>query len=189
MTDQEIVLLFWKRDEQAIAETRNKYGVYCRRIALNILADPQDAEECENDTYHTAWNTIPPQRPEQLAPYIGRIARNLSLKRLRQNRTQKRGGGVQILSLEELLDCVPDGQNFNAVLESRELGRIIDRFLRALPDWQRRLFVCRYWYCDSIEEICKQFGWGQSRVKMALYRIRCKLKTELEKEGVFVAER
>lgn len=189
MTDHEIVVLFWARDEQAIEETRSKYGSYCRSIALNILADRQDAEECESDTYHTVWNCIPPQRPNQLAPYIGRITRNLSLKRLRQKRAQKRGGGSHDLSLDELLGCIPKGQDFGAILESRELGRIIDRFLRTLPDQQRRIFVCRYWYCDSIEEICNQFGWGQSRVKMALHRTRLKLKLELEKEGVFVAEK
>lgn len=188
MTDREIVVLFWARNEQAIHETRSKYGAYCRRIALNILADHQDAEEYENDTYHTVWTSIPPQRPEQLAPYIGRITRNLSLKLLRQKCTQKRGGGVHALSLDELSDCIPRGQDFGAVVESRELGRVIDRFLRTLPEQQRRIFVCRYWYCDSIEEICNQFGWGQSRVKMALHRTRLKLKQELEKEGVFVAE-
>ena len=189
MTDQEIVSLYWMRNEQAIQETRSKYGAFCRGIAMNILADSQDAEECENDTYHIAWNNIPPQRPDPLAPYIGRITRNLSLKRLRQKGTQKRGGGNHDLSLDELQGCIPEGQDFTALLEARELGRTIDRFLRSLPEKQRRIFICRYWYCDSIEEICRQFGWGQSRVKTTLHRIRLKLKKELEKEGLFYAEK
>lgn len=188
MTDQQIVALYWARDEQAIAQTCRKYGPYCRQIAFNILANLQDAEECESDTYQALWNSIPPQKPEQLAPYIGRITRNLSLKLLRKKRAQKRGGGVSDFSLDELLDCIPKGYDFNNLVEARELSRIIDRFLRTLQEQQRRVFICRYWYCDSIEEICKQFSLGQSRVKMMLHRTRAKLKQELEKEGVFIAE-
>ena len=189
MTDQQIVLLYWNRDEQAIRATREKYGAFCRCIAMNILADPLDAEECENDTYHALWNAIPPHRPDPLTPYIGRITRNLSLKRLRQNCAQKRGGGKADLSLDELLVCIPDGRDISDRLEARELGQIIDKFLRSLPPLQRHIFVCRYWYCDSVEQISQQFGLGQSRVKMTLHRTRSKLKQALEKEGVFIEEK
>lgn len=188
MTDQEIIVLYWDRNELAIRETQRKYSSYCRKIAVNILLDIRDVDECESDTYLTVWNTIPPQRPSELAPYLGRITRNLSLKRLRLNTAQKRGGGVHTLSLDELLDCIPESKTFEATVEARELGQIIDRFLRTLPTIHRRVFICRYFYCDSIEEICQQTGWGTSRMKMTLLRVRNKLKSYLEKEGVFIEE-
>ena len=188
MTDQEIILLYWDRNELAIRETQRKYSSYCRKIAVNILLDIRDVDECESDTYLTVWNTIPPQRPSELAPYLGRITRNLSLKRLRQNTAQKRGGTTATLSLDELLDCIPECRSFDATLEARELGRCIDRFLRTLPQMHRRVFICRYFYCDSLEDICQRTGWGMSRLKMTLLRVRNKLKTYLEKEGVFIEE-
>ena len=188
MTDQEIVVLFWDRNELAIRESQRKYSAYCRRIAGNILADRRDIDECESDTYLTAWNTIPPQRPGELAPFLGRITRNLSLKRLRLNTARKRGSGIACLSLEELQGCIPEGKTFEETIAARELGRHIDRFLRSLPDMSRRIFICRYFYCESLEELCRRTGWGMSRVKMTLLRTRNKLKSYLEKEGVFIAE-
>ena len=185
MTDAEIVALYWERNETALAETKQSYGAYCRRIAHNILTDLQDVEECENDTYLVAWDTMPPQKPDRLAPYLGRITRNLSLKRLRSNRAQKRGGGTPCLSLDELAECIPQGQSFQETLEAWELARVIDAFLRTLPAEQRWVFLRRYWYCDPVEEIGKHLGWGQSRVKMSLHRTRNKLRAVLEKEGVF----
>jgi RNA polymerase sigma-70 factor (ECF subfamily) len=186
MTDLEIVTLYWERNENAIVETKRGYGAYCRRIAQNILTNLQDVDECESDTYLTAWNTMPPQKPDTLAPYLGRITRNLSLKRLRWNQAQKRGGGKGELSLDELAECIPAGKTFQEALDARELARIIDRFLRALPAEARWIFLRRYWYCDPVETIAKQLGCGQSRVKMSLYRTRNKLRDTLEKEGIFV---
>jgi RNA polymerase sigma-70 factor (ECF subfamily) len=188
MTDHEIVGLLWARDEKGLAGMREQYSAYCYGIAYHILQDRQDSEECENDTYLAAWNAIPPERPRILGAYLGGITRNLSLKRLRQRSTQKRGGGEAVLSFDELMSCVPAGQSFEETLQTRELARLLNRFLYTLPEQERRVFLCRYWYCDSILDICRRFGYGKSKVKMMLLRTRKKLSEYLQKEGVFVAE-
>ena len=129
---------------------------------------------------------MPPQKPDHLAPYLGRITRNLSLKRLRWNCAQKRGGGKVELSLDELAECIPAARTFQETLDARELARIMDGFLRTLPPESRWIFLRRYWYCDPVETIAKMLNWGQSRVKMSLHRTRNKLRATLEKEGIFV---
>lgn len=186
MVDEKILELFWDRNEQAIMETQLKYGKYCYMIAYHILRDFEDAKECENDTYFSAWNVIPPQKPMKLQAFLGKITRNLSLKKIRGKTAEKRGGGEATLSLDELCDCISDSHDFQENLQAEELAEILNAFLRNLPQTERRIFLCRYWYCDSITEICKQFGFGQSKVKMTLSRTRQKLLKYLEKEGVFL---
>ncbi len=188
MTDQEILDALWARDEKGLEGMRAEYSSYCYWIAYNILRDRQDSEECENDTYLAAWNAIPPERPRILGAYLGAITRNLSLKRLRQRLSQKRGGGEAPVPIDELLSCVPAGQDFEETLQARELARLLNRFLYTLTDQERRVFLCRYWYCDTVSDICRRFGYGNSKVKMMLLRTRGKLLLYLEKEGVFVAE-
>lgn len=185
MDDRSIVMLFLERNEQGLHEAKTKYGSYCRSIAYGVLRDWQDAEECESDTYLAAWNVIPPQQPTLLAAFLGRITRNLSLKKLRTNTAAKRGGNAAILSLEELSDCIPAGKSFEEDLQTRELADSISIFLRALPETQRKVFVLRYWYCDTVREIAGRFGFTQSKVKMMLLRTRADLREYLIKEGIF----
>ena len=185
MNDLEIVNLYWARDERAIRETAQKYSAYCFCIARNILNDVQYAEECAADTWMAAWNGIPPARPGQLSAYLGRITRNLSLKRWRAGRALKRGGDRVELALDELAECVPAGGGVESALDERMLAEAVQRFLGALSDPERRVFVCRYWYLDSIAEICQRSGFSQSKVKSMLHRLRRRLRTHLEGEGYF----
>ena len=184
MEDAAIVALYWTRDEEAIAQTRTKYGPYCHSIAQNILGSREDAQECVNDTYRGAGNAMPPQRPALLPAFLGKITRNLSLKRWRERTAEKRGGGQVPLALEELAFAIPSGDSPQAAVEAKELAQTIDRFLRGLPKTERQIFLRRYWYLESIEAIAAAFGFGQSKVKMMLLRTRKKLKGLLEKEGI-----
>ncbi|MBQ8408686.1 MAG: sigma-70 family RNA polymerase sigma factor [Clostridia bacterium] len=186
MDDNKIIELYFARDEQAISETKAKYGKYCLKIAYNVLGNYEDAEECENDTYLGVWNAIPPTRPQMFSAFIGRITRNLSLKKLRARVAEKRQGSEAVISLDELGDCVPDGQSFDEGLNEKELAEIISLFLRSLNVTERKVFVCRYWYCDPISDICSQFGFSQSKVKMMLLRTRQKLSTYLQERGILI---
>jgi len=184
--DDKIIALYWERDEQAITETQNKYGAYLLSIAFQILSNREDAKECENDTYLAAWGTMPPQKPNRLSAFLGKITRNLSLKKLRGRLAAKRSGNEALLSLDELADCIPDAHSFQESLEAEELASLLSTFLRGLPETERNVFVCRYWYCDSIAQIAQQFGFGESKVKMMLKRTRQKLSDYLQKEGVLI---
>lgn len=186
MNDSQIVALYWARDEQAIAETRVKYGSYCYSIAYNILQHNEDAEESVNDTYLDAWNAMPPHRPGILSTFLGKITRRNALDRVRRNNAEKRGGGQVALSLDELGECIPDGRHIDDKLQAEELSRHIDAFLRSLPSAQRSMFICRYWFFDSIGDIADQFGCSESKVKVSLHRTLGKLKKHLEKEDIFV---
>lgn len=186
MDDAKIVDMYWARDEKAIKETNVKYGRYCYQIAYNILYNEQDADESVNDTYLGAWNCMPPHRPMVLATFLGKITRRISLNRWRMKKTQKRGGGETALALGELMECIPSNTRIDDALEAEELGKVINKFLDTLPITERRLFICRYWYLDSINDLCNRFGFSQSKVKSMLYRTREKLLVVLEKEGIFV---
>ena len=183
MEDEKIVELYWQRSEQAIAETASKYGPYCHYISYNILHSHEDAEECVNDTWHRAWNTMPPQRPASLRAYLVRLVRNLSIDRWRARKTQKRGEGLEALVLE-LEDCVPAVPSAEEETEARELSRTIDRWLDGLPREDRVLFVRRYWYGQRLDELSGQLGWSPNRVSQRLLRLRTGLKRYLEREGV-----
>ena len=184
MEDNQIIDLYFARSEAAIAQTAAKYGNYCYRIADNILSSREDAQECVNDTYLAAWNAMPPKRPGILSAFLGKITRNISLDRWKRRSAQKRGGGEAALSLEELDECLTGGQSPEREVERRELLRAINRFLDTLPETQRNIFVCRYWYLDSIEDISARFGDSQSKVTTVLFRLRKKLAAHLEKEGL-----
>lgn len=186
MDDSKIVDLYWARSQQAIAESERKYGAYCRTVARNILARTEDVEECVNDTWLRAWNTIPPQRPTFLQAFFGKLTRNLSLDRWRRDRAQKRGGSQVELALDELEDCLAARDRVDEVLDVQTTAQLISNFVRGLPQQDRMLFIRRYWYLDDIQTLAKTFGMGQSQVKSRLHRIRQRLKTELEKEGVAV---
>ncbi len=187
MDDRQILQLFQARDEQAIKETQIKYGAFCHSIAYSVLRDRQDAEECVNDTYLEAWNTIPPHCPNPLSGFLGMLTRRISLDRYRRKHAQKRGGDTVCLAYDELEDCIPDRtQSLQADLTARELGRLLSDFLRALPETECNVFLRRYWFFDSVEEISRRYGFGQSKVKMMLSRTRAKLKKRLEKEEIFL---
>ncbi|MCR5332255.1 MAG: sigma-70 family RNA polymerase sigma factor [Lachnospiraceae bacterium] len=186
MDDSRIIGLFNERSETAISEAEKKYGRYCLSIACNILHDNEDAAECVNDALLGAWNSIPPHAPENLAAFLGKITRNLSLKKWREQSAAKRGGGNTAVSLDELEECIPSGHTIDEHLETEELTGIINSFLAALPDTERRVFLRRYWYFDTVDDICGRFGFGKSKVKMILKRTRDKLRKKLEKEGIYL---
>ena len=184
MEDQAIIDLYWARKEQALEESDRKYGGFCRTIAYNILHSLEDSEECVNDTWLRAWNTMPPQRPGVLQAFLGRITRNLSLDRYKAARADKRGGGQRPLALEELGDCIPSAASVEEALALEELTRLLDRFLRALPERECCIFLRRYWYVDGTKEIARRYDMAEGSVKSTLYRTRQKLRAALEKEGV-----
>ena len=184
MEDSRIVELYWARDEEAIRATASKYGSYCRTIADNILHSREDAEESVNDTYLGAWNAMPPHRPEILRTFLGRITRCTALKKWRDGHRDKRGGDEVALALEELSECVPSGHSVEDSVIAGELSERIDRFLGTLAPVERQVFLCRYWYLDSISKIGGDFGFSDSKVKSMLHRTRAKLRVCLEKEGV-----
>lgn len=182
MDDQGIVALFFERSEQAIAETDKKYGRYCYAIAYNILSSREDSEESVSDTYLTAWNTIPPRKPNFLNAFLGKITRHISIDRWRRRDAQKRGGRETILALDELGECV-DAHGLEGETSRRELIRVLNRFLAALSESERNVFLCRYWYMDSIQTISQISGFSQSKVTSMLHRTRGKLRKMLSEEG------
>ena len=183
MEDKQIVSLYWARSEAALKETSSKYGNYLSNIAYNILADQEDAQECVNDTYHDAWNAIPPHRPSVLSTFLGKITRRISIDRWRKRMADKRGGGEFPCALDELENCVSGYDNIENEIERQELVKTLNDFLATLSTTERRVFLCRYWYMDSIQDISRQFGFSQSKVTSMLHRTRGKLRTVLEKEG------
>ena len=182
MEDKQIVDLYWQRNESAIEETDKKYGRYCHYIAYQILADDEDAKEIVNDTYLKAWNTIPPNRPDPLKPYLGTISRQLSLNRYESQHTQKRGGQV-VLALEELSECIPGTDSGADIGESVALSDALSRFLWTLPERTRMMFVRRYFYMSPVAEIARDFSMKESAVTMLMLRTRRKLAQFLKKEG------
>lgn len=183
MEDQHIIRLYFDRDQEAIRQTDRKYGGQCRRTARNILTVPEDAEECVNDTYLAAWNTIPPERPRTLGAYLGRIVRNLSISRYRINRAQKRYAGMEAL-LSELEECVPGRENVEVELERRELGKLLSCWLDALPREERDLFLRRYWYGEAVQDLAREAGLTPNQASQRLFRLRGMLRSLLESEGV-----
>lgn len=184
MEDESIVTMYWERREEAIQASAQKYGGYCYTIARNILVDDQDAGECVNDTWLGAWNAMPTHWPINLGGFLGKITRRIALKRWKAMRAEKRGGGETALALEELEGCISSSADPVESVEAFELTRALDRFVRGMPEPQRKVFLCRYWYLDSIAAIASQFGFSQSKVKSMLHRARQSLREHLKKEGL-----
>ena len=182
MQDGQIVELYFARNEEAISATSAKYNSYCMQIAMNILHNREDSEECVNDTYLAAWNSIPPQRPEKLSAYLGKLTRNLSLNRYKSMNAARRGGGELALSLHELDECIAD----NSFIERGEedMGKLISEFLYTQKKEMRQVFVRRYFHNDSIADISSRFEMSESKVKSMLHRTRLGLKDYLEEHGV-----
>ena len=176
MEDAAIVALYWARDEQALAETAAKFGAYCRKIADNILHSAHDAEECENDTWLAAWNSMPTNRPARLAPYLRRTG-------LPTAAAQKRGSGQTCAPLDELAECVAAPGSVEDSFDAAETGRLISAFLRTLPEETRSIFLRRYWYCDATADIAARYGLTESKVRVTLHRTRGKLAAYLQERG------
>ena len=185
MEDTAIIQLFFQRAEQAIVEVQQKYGSFCRTVAMNLLQQKEDAEECVNDTWQAAWQRIPPENPRMLGAFLGRITRNLAISRFRKNTAQMRSEGLTVL-LSELEHCVPSGQSTEEAVDSILLGEYISKWLESLSDDDRALFLRRYWFGESLRELAREVGTGEGHLAQKLYRLRLQLKKELEKEGVVV---
>lgn len=185
MDDKKIIELFYERSEQAITELSKKYGLLCEKIADNILNNHLDAEECVNDAYLAVWNTIPPQNPDSLVSYVCRIVRNQAIKKYHENTALKRNS-IYDTSLDELEEVLPSSASVEGELEAKEVSAIIDRFLETLDKQSRTMFIRRYWYSDSIEEIALSFKTSKHYISVRLSRIRKALKKYLVKEGVSV---
>lgn len=181
MEDDQIVRLFCQRDEAAIAETEDKYGSFCLGIATRLLSDSEDARECVNEALYQAWSRIPPQRPEKLGPWLGRVVRNTAVSLWRRNHRQKRYNGLD-LALSELEDCIPSQEDPQQEIEGVELGRTINRWLASLKKEDRVLFVRRYWHGVSLAGLAKEAGVPPEKLAQKMYRLRQRLKTFLEKE-------
>lgn len=186
MTDERIVELYWERDESAVAETQNKYGRYLTKIAYNILTDMEESLESVNDTYLYAWKSIPPHRPSVLSTYLAKITRRVSIDALRKKTRAKRIPSEYTFSLSELDDCVTNGNTTESRVETEELVRAINAYLRTISDDARHLFIGRYYYLDSLKDVAKYCGMSESKAKSMLYRTRCGLKAYLEKEGYYI---
>lgn len=183
MEDNQIVQLYWDRNQAAIPETSKKYGNYCQSIARNILGSDQDAEECVNDTYLNAWNAMPPHRPKMLSTFLGKITRNLSFNKYKHNRAEKRGGGEISYVLDELAECISDTTDIEQEIDRRELVKEINLFLESLSSVKRNIFVGRYWYADGIQTLAKRFQMTESNVSVLLNRTRKQLKAYLLERG------
>ncbi|MBR3058893.1 MAG: sigma-70 family RNA polymerase sigma factor [Clostridiales bacterium] len=186
MEDGTIVQMLWDRCEQALEALAAKYGRFCHKIALNILGINEDAEECVNDTYLSTWNSIPPKRPSVLAPYVGRITRNLALNLYKQKNAEKRGGGNLPLVLDELSEVIPSDSSTSAMLEEKEMMQQISDFLAGLSPDKRKIFVRRYWYTDSVKDIAQQYGLTENNVSVTLNRLKKQLREKLSEGGVEV---
>lgn len=182
MQDYEIVDLYWARNEGAITETGTKYGAYCRKIAMNITANDEDSEECLSDTYLSAWNSMPTERPDMLAPYLAAIVRNHALTLYRKGYSMKRGAGQTALALDELFE-VAGSSSTEDMVDSSILAGHINNFLSEMDAKDRMVFVRRYFYVDSLADIAGELDMTESAVKSLLFRLRARLKDYLNLEG------
>ena len=183
MEDSRIIELYWQRNPNAIAETEQKYGAYCFRVADNILKNREDSEECVNDTWLRAWNVIPPKRPEVLQMFLAKITRSIAFNRFEARTAGKRGGGETALVLEELSECIAGSSDVEREIEERELSECIRLFVRSLPEREGNVFVRRCFFNETIEEIGKRYGLTKNHTAVILSRTRKKLRTHLMKEG------
>lgn len=185
MEDSQIINLYWSRDQAAIHETDIKYGRMLETISYNILSNHEDCKECINDTYYNVWNAIPPKRPNSLTAYLGRIVRNLSINRWHQQRAQKRYNGIEVM-LSELSDCVPSKDNIETDIETKELAKSISNWISGLAIDDRVLFLRRYWFGDSLNNLAEESKTTPNKLAGRMYRLRQSLKKSLEREDVYL---
>lgn len=182
MDDLSIIELYFERDEKAIQETDKKYGHLCFNVAINVLGDDEDSEECVNDTYLSVWNKIPPTRPNNFKAFICKITRNLSLKKLQYNKAIKRTP-ESLVSFSELEYVLPDNSIVSNI-ENAEIGKLISEFLMHEKPDARAVFIRKYWFFDSVEDIATRYSFSESKIKSLLYHTRSRLRDYLRKEGV-----
>lgn len=182
MEDQKIIEMYWERNEAAISHTQEKYGNYLSKISYNILADIEDSKECVNDTYLRAWNSIPPHKPVRLSAFLAKITRQISIDIYRKKTAKKRASSEYVLSLEELWDCASGDGNPEQDVDIKALSAAINSWLSSVSDTQRKAFVCRYFYFDSVKDIANHLELSESNVKSLLHRARLDLKNYLQKE-------
>ena len=180
--DKRIIDLFWERNEDAVALTQAAYGPYCLSIARRVLRDDEDAEECVNDTLLAAWKRIPPARPDSLANFLGRIARNTAIDRLRRDTAKKRGGSEAQIAFDELEETLTAAGTPESVLEQKELSAAVSGILRSFPQAERNIFIRRYWFLDTVPEIASRYGISAGKTAMILSRGRKKLAAALKKK-------
>lgn len=183
MEDNKIIEMYLQRNEDAVVQTERKYSKYCRAIAVRIRRDPEDADEALNDTWLAAWNSIPPHIPECLKTFLGRLTRNISLKRVRSENALKRGSAEMRVVFEEVENWLVSDQNIENEVSEQELADEIDLFLDGISAAERNVFVRRYWYMQTIAEIAEAHGFSEGKVKSMLFRIRKKLYARLKKEN------
>ncbi len=182
MEDNDIIELYFKRDERAIKETTLKYGKLCYKIASRIIGSESEAEECVNDTYFGVWKAIPPERPGCLRAFVAKVARNLAIGRLKYNMAEKRNPDA-IISLSEIEEIIPDSSGFDEI-EDKEVGRWISEFLYGEKEDIRNIFIRKYWFLDTVTDIAEKFGYSESKIKSILFRTRNKLREYLTEKGV-----
>ena len=183
MNDHEIVQLFFDRNETGLKAASEKYRSYCMKIAENITGSREDAEECVNYAYMKAWELIPPNCPEMLSTFLGKLTRNAAINRRKRLMTEKRGKGEAALAFEELSEAIKGRSDVEDEFDRRELSREINDFLGSLPEHKRNIFICRYWYCDSVKKIAAEWGMTQTAVSVTLHRLRSELRAFLRKRG------
>ncbi len=186
LEDAQIIEMYWARTEDALLETQNKYGRYCHSIAYNILHDTEDSEECVNDTFLSAWNSMPPHRPQKLSFFLGKITRNHALNRYEMYHAQKRGAGQAELVFDEISECIPNSEDGAEPTDEIFFKEVLNRFLRSLPEETMIIFLRRYWFFCSVKDIADSLALSESKVKVTLMRTRDKFRAFLEKEGVTV---
>lgn len=179
----DILELLERRDERALEMLRQSYGVYCHAIVIRLLEDEQEAEEAMNDLWMQIWNAIPPARPRHLKAYLAQTARNIAINRIRYKQTAKRSGATVLL--DELAGCIPD-RSWEDKTYAGELREALNGFLRRLPEEERKIFVRRYWFGETVPEIARAFRSSESRITTLLHRLRKRLRNHLEKEGLQV---
>ena len=186
MTDETIVGLFWERDERAIEESKAKYDRYLTAIAVNIVDNREDADECVNDTLLAAWDAMPPHKPKNLKTFLGKLTRRIAIDAFRRRHRDKRQGSEYALSLDELADCLPATNDPEKELDAKTLSAAINAFLRTLPTEKRRVFIGRYFYLDPLSVVADYCGMSEAKAKSLLFRLRRELKAYLQLEGFFV---
>lgn len=184
MEDQQIVSLYWQREESAIEQTHKKYGGYLTGVARNILTDLEDCKESVNDTYLHAWNSMPPHRPSVLSAYLAKITRRVSIDRLRKRTSQKRGGNAYVMSLSELSESISEGDTTQQAFSEYLLNQAVEEYVRSLPQEKRTVFLLRYFFLDSVRDIARHCDVSESKVKTMLFRCRQELAEYLKKEGL-----
>lgn len=185
MDDEGIIALLNSRNEKAITELGLSFGSYCKKVARNILSSPEDAEECFSDACRAVWDTVPPKQPKSLGAYIGALTRNKALDRLDYSLAKKRGGSI-CCALDELSECVASSHDTAEEFDCSETARLISEFLRGEKPQVRDIFLRRYWFCDSIEQIAWHYAMSESKVKSVLFRQRNRLRLFLSENGINV---